>query len=341
MRLIPLLLLFVHLSTHAAPNYAPRDGRFIDRGQEGWFFYEPELKDLPKPKQEKPEEKPKELVETMEVMPAPEPTAPPMPVETTPETKAPEPLSAEWIRQNMQRYKDATFEEGTPESVASLLYLQKYILDKISKATRAQPVAIMQNPLLDESIRAPIAVGMKRNRLQYNQDQHRKLLETLSKEHGLWVFFDSTDPATEKYIEVIERVKQNHQFEPFYVSIDGQAPPGHPSLEFRIDQGQASALGVIHTPATFLVNPEGDFAPLGQAGMAISTLLERVTLAAQQHGWISDTDYQATQIAKLDHEFNGDDEFIGRLDQYLQDHPHESGFIPPTDFIELLKAETP
>jgi conjugal transfer pilus assembly protein TraF len=60
------------------------------------------------------------------------------------------------------------------------------------------------------------------------------------------------------------------------VSIDGSALPGGLFPDYRRDTGQAARLGVVSTPALFLVKPEGPtFAPIAQGLLSLAQLQER------------------------------------------------------------------
>ncbi|MFO1432458.1 MAG: conjugal transfer protein TraF [Candidatus Competibacteraceae bacterium] len=83
--------------------------------------------------------------------------------------------------------------------------------------------------------------------------------------------------------------------------MDGQPLPTGQYPHYVTDAGQAQALGVIATPALFLVRPEPrDILPLGQGALSLDQLAQRMLLLAAARGWITPTDYQRTRPLHTD-----------------------------------------
>jgi len=122
------------------PTYAvsaPDSSMWTDH-ERGWFWYEPVPKDLP-------EEPP--------VGPPPPATAAPAP----PKPVGPLPLSAEWIRENLEKYQRLAIDNPTPENVAAYLYIQRVMLDKSQRFAEQVKHVVQLDPYLDQGTRRPLA----------------------------------------------------------------------------------------------------------------------------------------------------------------------------------------
>ena len=81
------------------------------------------------------------------------------------------------------------------------------------------------------------------------------------------------------------------------VSLDGKAPSGL-ELPVRPDTGQAKKLGVVGTPALFLMRPPDAILPLAQGALDLDTLTSRVVDQAHAAGWVDDAAYAATRAVR-------------------------------------------
>ena len=67
------------------------------------------------------------------------------------------PLSAAWLRANLERFRDQAIDDPTTRNVALYLYLQRLVLDKAERFAEATQRAVWADPLLDETTRRPLA----------------------------------------------------------------------------------------------------------------------------------------------------------------------------------------
>ena len=114
------------------------DSTFYGDKERGWFWYEEPISD-------------DEPVE--DVAPPPEPPPPKEIKAEQPPAKPAEakPLSAEWFRKNMEKYRDKAIDEPTPENVSAYMYLQRVVLDKSEKFAQVTQQVVMSDPVLDET----------------------------------------------------------------------------------------------------------------------------------------------------------------------------------------------
>jgi conjugal transfer pilus assembly protein TraF len=268
------LLLVQLLPTAASAAEQP----FYARGSEGWFWYaeEPPPGEEPEPA---PEESPvTSLARTLDATDEPPGAVRPA---------GPAPLSAAWLRANLERYRDTAIDEPSPRNVALYLYLQRLVIDKAERFAEASQRAVWSDPLLDETTRRPLAT-FAANLVNHEAAASRDaaLAET-ARVAGLWFLFRSDCPYCEAQAPLLELLSARYGFDVRAVSLDGRALPGGLFADFRSDRGQARALGVVSTPALFLARPPDGIVPLAQGVLSLAELQRRIIHAASDAGWIA------------------------------------------------------
>jgi conjugal transfer pilus assembly protein TraF len=115
---------------------------------------------------------------------------------------------------------------------------------------------------------------------------------------AVWFFFRSDCPYCEAQAPLLQVLAERYGFTILAVSLDGAPLPGGLFPDYRRDAGHAARLGVVSTPALFLVKPEGPtFAPIAQGLLSLAQLQERITGAAVSQGWISEDAMPPTRRA--------------------------------------------
>lgn len=202
--------------------------------------------------------------------------------------RPPEYLSAEWFRKNLEHYKDAAVDNPTEKNVAAYYYLQRVMMDKAQRfATVAQRV-VMSDPRLDENNRRPLATFASNAANQMATQANEQAMSTISKQAGLLFFFRSDCHFCEAQAPLLTVLEQRFGFKIYPVSLDGKPMPSGFYKQFRSDTGQAKALGVMSTPALFLMKPPNEILPIAQGVVSLDDLTSRVLLSAKNAGWISD-----------------------------------------------------
>jgi len=204
MRVPLFVLLCLSLVLPAQPDAAG----FYFREQEGWFWYERELAEVLEPKT--PEQ------------PA-VPTAPPL-SETT--AAGPQPLSAQWLREQMGEYRDAAIDDPTPENVALYLYLQRVALDKSSRFAAATQRAVQRDPFLDEITQRPTATFAANLTNRQAGERREAILRQIAEQAGVLFFFRSDCPYCEAQAPLLKLLEARYGFTVLPVSIDGDSLPG-------------------------------------------------------------------------------------------------------------------
>ncbi len=287
--------------THASSFYGDKE--------RGWFFYEdPVLEE-------------DEFIQNP-APPAPEP--PPVPVQKPeqPPVKpaGAKPLSAEWFRKNMDKYRDRAIDEPTPENVSAYMYLQRVVLDKSEKFAQVTQQVVMSDPVLDENSRRPTATfgafAMDEKATQGTEKAAKKLAETA----GLWFFYASTCQFCLKEIGVLKGLMNAYGFKVLPIALDGLPLPGGEFPDFTIDRGQAKKLGVETTPALFLVKSgaDGGAIQLGQGLLSGNEIIERAIALAHQNGWLDNNEYNDTLKVKP---MQVENETIQNIDESVMNDP--------------------
>ena len=279
-RALALLAALVPAATSATE--APLGRRFLGRGADGWFWYEalPE----PPPPAKKPEP-PK-----VEAAPPPAPAAPAAP-------PGPAPLSTAWFRLELDRFRDRAIDEPTPENVRAYLYLQKVMLDRADSFARVSQQVAAADPYLDAVTERPLSPFAANATSAEATARRGEVLRGLAASTGLLFVVDSACSVCVRQADVLVSAQRQYGFTLLTVSLDGAAPPGL-ALPIRPDQGQAKRLGVVGTPALFLMRPPDVILPLAQGALDLDTLTGRIVDQGHRAGWVDDAAYAATRAVR-------------------------------------------
>ncbi|WP_215981862.1 conjugal transfer protein TraF [Marinobacter sp. F3R08] len=330
-----LFLVASGLASASQLDYPERNGQFIERGEEGWFWYEPV------PEEEEPEKKPEvkppePSVETLAKPKKPEPT--PEPVTAQPPAP-PAAMSAEWFRKNIKKYKDQAWENPTPENVSAFLYVQKMAMNRSANFADVWKQVVSTDPMLDANSTAPTTTsGTLRLKAEANSAR-KDLLTKMKDKVGLIFFFNGSQYSMEQ-ARTLDAIQQLYGIDVLAVSTDGSTLPEDALAKVVMDQGQSQVMGVRQVPATFVAFNDNTTKPIG-VGMFARPLMEnRILLVAQMNGAISDEEYMATQK-----QLKKEEDLIGAVapNAYASvkpDQTDEDGFIPAPELLRIIRQET-
>jgi len=281
-----ILLYLILLLSLGPPLTGLAQESWITDHERGWFWYEPI-----------PEELPEDLVE-----PPPAPLPPPQALAPQPpQPQGPPPLSAEWIRENLEKYQRAAIDDPTPENVAAFLYIQRVMLDKSQRFSEKVKHMVQMDPYLDQGTRRPIA---SYGGAQFSRDvmaARQRLLAQIARQAGVFFFFQSGCGHCDIQAPVLKSLQQRYGFIVFPISMDGQPLKNNDFPEYALDRGQARQLQVIQTPAMFLGQPRTrNIIPLGQSTLSRDQLEDRILTAARDAGWITPAEYESTRAFKTE-----------------------------------------
>lgn len=275
-------ILMLPVSMALSSTVLDDQSRFIERNSEGWFFYEPFLEE---PEEKKPEPPKPKIAEKK-----PEP-------EEVQETKAPidKPLTAAWFKKNLPKYLNAAIDEPSQKNVRAFYYLQKFAMDRSARFADVAQEVVAGDPYLDHITRRPLASYASNRVDRYASLQQDKLIDRLSKSHGIFYFYKKGCEFCIVQAPVIKKLREVNNFALIPISKEGSDYMIKTFPDQRKDNGHSEMLGIKNYPATFLVSPEGKFEPLGQGAMSLSELKKRIILAAKRRGWITQDEYDSTR----------------------------------------------
>ncbi len=173
-------------------------------------------------------------------------------------------------------------------------------LDKSTRFAAATQRAVQLDPFLDEVTQRPTATFAANLVNRRSGDRRDAVLTGIAKQAGVLFFFRSDCPYCEAQAPLLQILAARYGFPVLPVSLDGAPLPGGQFPGYRRDSGQAQGLGVVSTPALFLVRPPGDIVPLSQGLISLAQLQERLLVAAVQAGWISEREYASARPVTAD-----------------------------------------
>ena len=308
-----------------------QDGRFINRKSEGWFWYEVE----PEPIEPVPEKKEEPKIVISEQS-KPQETKPVEPVD-----QGPAPLSAAWFRENLPKYKDAAWDNPTPENLRAYLYLQRFVLDRAQQFADSWELAMVGDPLIDEISRRPTANFATPHLDKKANKEQMLLMTTIAKQVGLFFFFSSDCDTCEIQAPVINMLKNSAGFTILPISMDGKALGNGLFPEYKVNAGHAEKMGVTTLPALALVTPDGKFEMIGQGVMALSEMNRRLMVAAKRNGWITEDQFDKTRpVLNMDMniaELISTQDLKGVLETAPSSHKNPSNFVPSEHIINYFR----
>lgn len=276
---LTILLACIYPIVGAAQSSDVDDKGFYNRDAEGWFWYIDPDRDKKK-KPEKPKEKKYES--------------------SADSKKGPPTLSTAWLRENLPKYRDLAIDHPTQENVAAYYYLQRYVFDKSQKFAEMSIQVVKSDPLLDENTRRPISSYASMQATRFSSKNSKVLAKRIADRAGLVFFFHSECPYCSVQVSALKILERQLGITIKAVSLDGKPLPGNPFPEFVTDRGQAKKLGVVATPAFYLIDPPNQVVPIGQGVMTVPEITDRIVDVAASQGWITEDEYQRTKAARTD-----------------------------------------
>lgn len=253
------------------------DSGFFSRHAEGWFWY-----------QDPVEEEPELLSEPLPAMP------PPVPSETQESEPPLKPFTIAWVRQALDKYKEAAWNNPTPENVKAYFLLQRFVIDRSNKFADVAQQVTVGNALLDETLRRPLANYVTHDVDKAAFEATNALLQKIAKHTGIFFFYKSSCPYCEAQAPLLKHIEKLG-FKVIAVSIDGGTLRSAKFDDTRQDSGQAQALKVRSTPTIFLMDEKGTFETLAISAVSLPELKERILLSSLRSGLITEEEFKKTQ----------------------------------------------
>lgn len=315
-------------ATHCfAGFYEDRSEGFFDKKAEGWFWYAPDEEEqtqtITRPKPQPPQHKP---IEPKQQAKKEEPLAP-----------AVEPMTAEWFRKNIPKYRDEAWNNPTVENVKAFYYVQRMAIDRSNQFSDVAQRAVLGDPYLDEQARRPTSSFASKAMDRAANEAGKELLTQIAQKAGFFFFFKANCEACNLQGQVLKMLEQSVGFHVIPISMDGQPLSSGEFTEFKKDNGQSTALKVTNAPAIYLATPDGKFAPIGFNAMSFEDVSYRTMLAALSMDLISEQDFNKTRPVNTERDLSSS---LQHLDESLgTNNPVENktNYIPPTQLLEAIK----
>lgn len=241
------------------------DGFYGDK-DEGWFFYKDPVEPPPPPPA--PKEKP----------------APGSP-------EKPKVLSAEWLRENLDKYRFQAIDSPTKDNVELYLLLQKLVMDKSEQFALASRAYASQNPGIDETIQNPTSGISRVSMTKSQEDSQNATIRKISQRAGIYYFFRSDCQFCHQQNPMLDVMTRMTGLTVIPISMDGLPSQDGRLTNWRPDRGQGAYLGVEKTPTMYLVEPDGQLKLIGVGVRSLPDIRMRVIQLAFDSQWISQNEY--------------------------------------------------
>lgn len=278
-----VVIFFSLINSGTATSQAMNKGDFYNRDAEGWFWYiDPERVEDEKPEPEKP--KPKSDA----------------PKDKKKERDGPPPLSTAWLRVNLDKFRDLAIDNPTQENVAAYFYLQRYAMDKAQAFAEMARMVVTTDPLLDENTRKPIASFGSMTATREAKENSDELVKRIGEKAGIIFFYHSECSYCEIQVPVLNALKNKFNFAITAISLDGKPMPNGSFPDYKTDTGQAEKLGVMATPAMYLIEPPNKVVNLAQGVISMSEINSRIVTVGGSMGLVSKEEMETTKSSRSD-----------------------------------------
>lgn len=231
-------------------SFSSLGNTFYERRAEGWHWYE---------------EKPKK--------------------EEQKETDLPtEPYAPDHAPKTMEAYQKFLLDVGdrammnpTKENVEYYITALKDSMGKASHFNDKWREVVMLNPDLDESIKYPSQHSARQIYKNNLSEKKRQILQNLSKDYGLYFFYQEGCPYCRNFAPVVKYFSQEFGWEVVAIANGNEVLPDFPNP--IPNNGFAEQLGVKVYPALIAVNPKTkDMIPLAHGLTSYHGIAERAYL---------------------------------------------------------------
>ncbi|PWY53817.1 type-F conjugative transfer system pilin assembly protein TraF [Legionella qingyii] len=167
------------------------------------------------------------------------------------------------------------------EDMRVFLSLQDYWLKESTRFKALFQKTMLAYPEYDYTVTHPTSNLGAKITDELRETHQTEVISSLSKSHGLLLFYRGKSPYDLKQLPIIEDFCKRFHLALMPISVDGVA-----SSEFfhtRKDRGQANRLGVRYFPATLLVHPQSQkVIPIAYGLTTQDVLMERLVQVATQ-----------------------------------------------------------
>jgi conjugal transfer pilus assembly protein TraF len=185
--------------------------------------------------------------------PPPKPSPTPAPAESPkPEPAGKQKVDVAWLRKNYQVLQDRAIDDPTEENVAAFYYVQRILVDKAQRYEESAHAVVMQDPVLNENTRVPLASAGARTVANADRLAQQSAVRELAALGGLLIFVDGNCRFCATQLPVASMVRRDFGMEYLVISTDGSKPADYKGAVLA-DNGLFGKLGLKLTPSTVFV----------------------------------------------------------------------------------------
>lgn len=202
---------------------------WLEKKAEGWAWYE----DLDRKTKKNPPE-----------------------IEHPPETSSPKTFAEEVsiIKKNMEEKLARAVLVPSEENVADYMQEQKRWIDQAEEFSRSWAKILLQRPLMDTTLEHPVSQYGIQVQKQIQQENHKRLIYELIKNHGLFFFYEGQSKVSQAFAFVVQEFATKYGWKIVATSTDGFILEGFHNNQ--IDKGIVKHFSIEAFPSLFIVNPK-------------------------------------------------------------------------------------
>jgi conjugal transfer pilus assembly protein TraF len=180
-------------------------------------------------------------------------------------------------QKNLRQLLSMAILAPTSENVESYVREQKRWIQQSAHFADIWGKILLETPSLGDFLLNPTTnYGLLAKR-ELDLAQTAKRLQGLAKDHFLLFFFRGRDPLSLKALEVAKLFASLHGWKVKAVSLDGQGVGNN--MEFDLDRGLSTTIGVDATPSFFVINPFKNVVfPVGAGLISVSDLEQNIEI---------------------------------------------------------------
>ncbi len=169
------------------------------------------------------------------------------------------------VRKELEEKLAKAVLEPTSENILAYMQEQQKWLGQSSEFSKLWTQILLQHPSLDNTTRVPVSQYGLQVYKKMLQEQKEELVSNLSKENGLFFFYEGDNLASQAFAEVVKNFSNKYTWKVIGISVDGKILE---AFDTKLDNGISKKFGITVFPSLILVNPKEDIVAPISFGLA-------------------------------------------------------------------------